>query len=179
MDFATENFVGPYVIEFLLSIGTPGGIADVAYLERLKSFTQWLKTQDEVVLVTGLTDTIKRLNRPIHSDDPDWYRLPDSRETDSISVAEFSVLALSVFALNVQLGVLVAITLEHVVARFLPAPSTRHLARPTNSLHLQNLPGISIQRGNVDEWICLALAFFVGDFKYIGEKGAHLFVSKG
>jgi len=64
MDFATENLVGPYVIEFLLFFGTPGGIADVAYLERLKSFTQWLKTQDEVVPVTGLTDIIERFNSP-------------------------------------------------------------------------------------------------------------------
>jgi len=79
-DFATENLVGPYVMEFSLSSGAPGGIADVAYLERLESFMQWLKAQAEVVHVTGLTDIMKRLNRSMHGDNPDWYRLPDSRE---------------------------------------------------------------------------------------------------
>lgn len=79
-DFATENLVGPYVIEFSVPSGEAGGIVDVDYLKRVEAFIEWLKTQDEIVHATGLTDVLKRLNTSMHGNDPDWYRLPDNRE---------------------------------------------------------------------------------------------------
>jgi predicted RND superfamily exporter protein len=78
-DFATENLVGPYVLEFSVPSGESGGVLDNVYLERLEAFTTWLRTQEEVVHVGAITDVMKRLNRSMHGDDSAWYRLPEDR----------------------------------------------------------------------------------------------------
>jgi predicted RND superfamily exporter protein len=79
-DLATQHLVGPYVMEISVPSGQAGGVADVAYLQKLESLHKWLEEQNSVVHVTGLVDVLKRLNRSMHGDDPAWYRLPDSRE---------------------------------------------------------------------------------------------------
>ncbi len=79
-DFATANLTGPYTLEFSIDSGEAGGIAEPAYQERLETFAAWLRTQPEVTHVNSITDIMKRLNRSMHGDDPDWYRLPDQRD---------------------------------------------------------------------------------------------------
>ncbi|MEA2079054.1 MAG: MMPL family transporter [Pseudomonadota bacterium] len=74
-DFATANLTGPYTLEFSIDSGEAGGIAEPAYLERLEAFAVWLRRQPEVTHVNTFTDVMKRLNRSMHGDDPDWYRL--------------------------------------------------------------------------------------------------------
>ncbi|HED16357.1 MAG TPA: RND family transporter [Gammaproteobacteria bacterium] len=79
-DFATANLTGPYTLEFSLDSGEAGGIAEPAYQKRLESFAVWLRTQPEVTHVNVFTDVMKRLNRSMHGDNPDWYRLPEQRD---------------------------------------------------------------------------------------------------
>jgi len=79
-DFATANLTGPYVLEYSIGSGEPGGISEPAYLERLQAFTTWLRAQPEITHVSSFTDVMKRLSRSMHGDDPAWYRLPDERE---------------------------------------------------------------------------------------------------
>ncbi len=50
-----------------------------AFLQKVEKFVGWYRAQPEVPYVRTYTDVIKRLNRNLHGDDPDWYRLPDSR----------------------------------------------------------------------------------------------------
>lgn len=79
-EFAVENLTGIYTIQFSLPAGESGGIAGPAYLETLDAFAAWFRRQPEVLHVNTITDTLKRLNRNLHGDDPAWHRLPDSRE---------------------------------------------------------------------------------------------------
>lgn len=79
-DFTAERLTGIYQLEFSIDAGSPGGIADPAYLARLEHFANWLRGQPEVVHVNSLSDIIKRLNKNMHGDDPAAYRLPTSRE---------------------------------------------------------------------------------------------------
>lgn len=78
-DFATANLIGPYALDFSIGSGETGGIAEPAYLERLEAFSVWLRAQPEVTHVNSFTDVMKRVNKSMHADDPDWYRLPDGR----------------------------------------------------------------------------------------------------
>ena len=78
-DFATSNLTGPYVLEYSIGSGEPGGVSEPAYLERLEAFTTWLRTRPAIRHVSSFTDIMKRLNRTMHGDDPAWYRLPASR----------------------------------------------------------------------------------------------------
>ncbi len=79
-DFAMEHLSGIYSIEYSLGAADSGGISDPAYLATMEAFTEWYRAQPGVVHVNTLTDTMKRLNKSLHGDAADWYRLPDERE---------------------------------------------------------------------------------------------------
>ena len=79
-DFATANLTGPYTLEFSIGSGESGGISEPGYLQRLERFANWLRGQPEITHVNSFSDVMKRLNKSMHGDDPDWYRLPEQRE---------------------------------------------------------------------------------------------------
>lgn len=79
-EFIQKRISGFDVIEYSLSAGEAGGISNPEYLERLEAFANWYREQDGVVHVTVFTDIIKRLNRNMHGDAEDSYRLPTKRE---------------------------------------------------------------------------------------------------
>jgi len=78
-DFFTDHISGIYSIEY--SISPPGGaelkaVSPEALLQ-VDHFVQWLRDQPETRHVYSITDTFKRLNKNMHGDDSDWYKLPD------------------------------------------------------------------------------------------------------
>jgi uncharacterized protein len=79
-DFTIENLTGIYYLEHNLGSGESGGISNPKYLEYLERFSSWYQSQPGVVHVNSLSDTMKRLNKNMHADDPAWYRLPQTRE---------------------------------------------------------------------------------------------------
>jgi predicted RND superfamily exporter protein len=79
-EFATENLTGIYTIDYSLGTGESGGISDPEFLTDVEDFANWYREQPDVLHVNTLTDTMKRLNKNMHGDDPDWYRLPDQRD---------------------------------------------------------------------------------------------------
>jgi len=79
-DFTQQHLRGIYLTEFSLRADGPGGISDPEYLNHVEAFAKWLRQQSEVEHVFSYTDIIKRLNKNMHADDPDWYLIPDSRE---------------------------------------------------------------------------------------------------
>ncbi len=74
-EFAFDNLTGIYRLEYV-AYAAGNDISDPGYLKELETFSEWLRKQPEVQAVTTLTDTIKKLNKAIHNDDPDHYRLP-------------------------------------------------------------------------------------------------------
>jgi predicted RND superfamily exporter protein len=79
-DFATERLTGIYQLQFSLASGEPGGISNPSYLAKLEEFSDWFRAQPDVVHVSTLSDTMKRLNMNMHGDDLDYYRLPEHRD---------------------------------------------------------------------------------------------------
>ena len=79
-DYTQQNLTGFDIIAYSLNSGQSNGVNDPEYLAKVDAFSQWYLTQPEVVHVSSLTDVIKRLNKNMHNDDPEWYRLPESRE---------------------------------------------------------------------------------------------------
>jgi len=78
-EFATANLTGIYTIDYSLSSGETGGISNPAFLGNVEKFSEWYKTQPAVLHVNTLTDTMRRLNRNMHGDEAEWYRLPNER----------------------------------------------------------------------------------------------------
>ena len=79
-DFMNENLGGIYNIEFAIHAGEPGAISEPQYLHSVQKFVDWLLTQPEAIQASTITDTFKRLNKNMHGDDSQWYRLPELRE---------------------------------------------------------------------------------------------------
>jgi len=78
-DYAAENLTGVYYIDYALGTGESGGISEPEYLANVAKFTQYLRSQPEVIHVQTISDTFKRLNKNMHGDDPAWQRLPEER----------------------------------------------------------------------------------------------------
>jgi predicted RND superfamily exporter protein len=79
-DYISENLTGIYTVEFSLGSGEEGGINNPEYLQKLEEFDQWLKSQDKVIHVNSFAEVAKRINKSMHGDSLEYYRVPDSRQ---------------------------------------------------------------------------------------------------
>jgi len=77
---AAQEFFGLYPIEYSVPAIGPGGVSEPEFLENLERFTDFLRAQPNVTHVYSLSDIMKRLNRNMQGDDPDWYLIPHDRE---------------------------------------------------------------------------------------------------
>ena len=139
-DFATANLVGPYTLEFSLGSGEAGGIAEPAYLERLEAFATWLRTQPEVTHVKSFTDVMKRVNRSMHGDDPDWYRLPGERNLAAQYLLLYEMSLLYGLDLNSQLNVDKSATRLTATMETVPTKRMREIAHRAESWLAANGP---------------------------------------
>lgn len=92
-EYATEHLTGIYQIEYSMPAAGDGAISDPEYLQHLEAFAEWYRGQPRVLHVNVLTDTMKRLNKNLHGDDPAWYKLPEDRELSAqyLLLYEFSL----------------------------------------------------------------------------------------
>ena len=79
-DFTTQNLTGIYTLQYSLNSGESSGISDPGFLAKVERFAQWFRLQPHVIHVNTITDTLKRLNKNLHDDSPEWYRVPRQRE---------------------------------------------------------------------------------------------------
>ena len=69
-----------YDIHYSLKAGESEGLSNPEFLKIVSAFTEWYRQQPEAIHVSTITDTFKRLNKNMHGDDPDYYRLPERRD---------------------------------------------------------------------------------------------------
>ncbi|MEW6601075.1 MAG: efflux RND transporter permease subunit [Nitrospirota bacterium] len=79
-DFTVDNLTGFDIIGYSLNAGGPGRINSPEYLAGVESFTDWYRSQPKVVHVKTITDIYKRLNKNMHNDDENYYRIPGQRD---------------------------------------------------------------------------------------------------
>lgn len=79
-EFISENLTGIYTMEFSLGAGESGGINNPAYLQKIKEFEEWLYSNPEVIHVNAFTDIMKHVNKSMHGDDLNYFKIPESRE---------------------------------------------------------------------------------------------------
>lgn len=78
-DFLNANLAGIYTMEITFKTAGEGEISDPDFLKWVNVFKEWLLLQPEVSHVNTISDTFKRLNKNMHGDAPDEYRLPEER----------------------------------------------------------------------------------------------------
>lgn len=79
-DFQQAHLSGMANLDFSIFSNEDSGINKPQTLQNIEAFSQWLRTQPEIDHVSTITDTFKRLNKNMHSDDPNYYLLPADRE---------------------------------------------------------------------------------------------------
>jgi uncharacterized protein len=79
-DFQEKNISGMSSIDFALFTDQESGVNDPQLLNALQDFVIWLREQPEVDHVISISDTFKRLNKNMHSDDESYYVLPNERD---------------------------------------------------------------------------------------------------
>ena len=75
-----KPYFGLYPIEYSVPAKGPGGVSEPEYLANLEAFAAYLRTRPEVRHVYSISDIMKRLNKNMHGDEPEYYRIPDNRE---------------------------------------------------------------------------------------------------
>ena len=79
-DFMKDHLAGMTTIELSFDSKEPSGINNPKFIKFVDDFVLWLREQPESDNINSITDTLKRLNRNMHGDDPAWYRLPEEQE---------------------------------------------------------------------------------------------------
>ena len=79
-DHINDKLTGIYNTEFSLGAGESGGINNPEYLEDLEAFTRWLESEPKVVHVNTFSEVSKRVNKSMHGDNQEYFKVPATRE---------------------------------------------------------------------------------------------------
>ncbi|NOR51432.1 MAG: MMPL family transporter, partial [Gammaproteobacteria bacterium] len=79
-DYTMDNLTGLDLIEYSLNAGGSGDINEPDYLQKIEEFANWYRQQPKVAHVSVLTDIVKRLNKNMHGDDEQYFKIPEERE---------------------------------------------------------------------------------------------------
>ncbi len=83
VDWIQDNLTGVTRVEILFKSNSKNNTNSAQYLKELDQFSGWLRSQKSVISVTAYSDIIKRLNKAMHADDPDYYRIPEDTQLAS------------------------------------------------------------------------------------------------
>lgn len=75
-----ETLTGVQQLNYSLKAAGEMGVANPEYLKVIDDFAIWLREQPHVRHVNSFSDVMKRLNKNMHGDDEQYYRVPESRE---------------------------------------------------------------------------------------------------
>jgi uncharacterized protein len=142
-DFVDKNLGGTYSLQYSLNSGRPGGIADPAYLQQVEAFTEWYRQQPETVHVASLTDIMKRLNKNMHGDDAQYYKLPDEQALSAQYLLLYEMSLPYGLDLNDQVNVDKSATRLAVTLRTLSVKDFLALEDRAQAWLKANAPGIS------------------------------------
>ena len=142
-DFIIQNLTGLNSLEYSLDAGQPNGIADPEYLRKVEAFAQWAGHQPEVTHVRAFSDTMKRLNKSMHGDDPAEYRLPDDAALASQYLLLYELSVPFGADLNDRIDIDKSATRMTVTVADLPVRYMRDLDERAQSWMDANTPGLA------------------------------------
>ena len=79
-DFMDERLSGNTVLDYSLEAPDSGGVTDPLFLTDVSNFAEWFREQPSVRNVSVITDTFRQLNKSMHGDADEAYRIPETRE---------------------------------------------------------------------------------------------------
>ena len=142
-DFVIDNLTGLNTLEYSLNAGQPDGITEPEYLRKVEAFAEWARQQPEVTHVRAFSDTMKRLNRNMHGDDPAYFRLPDDAALASQYLLLYELSIPFGADLNDRIDIAKSSTRMTVTVDDIPARYMRELDARARSWIDANVPGLT------------------------------------
>lgn len=87
-DMISERMGSMHYLNYDLETDETDGITQPGFLRSMDEFADWLGSQEEVVVASGLHSTVKKLNQLLNEDDPSAYAIPDT----SAAIAQYLLL---------------------------------------------------------------------------------------
>lgn len=146
-DYTLDNLTGLGTIQYSIDAKGSEGIYDPDYMRTLDVFTKWLAQQPEVVQVSSVTNVIKKLNKAMHGDDPNWFRIPDDRALLAQYLLLYELSLPRGLDLNNQINVDKSATRVQVVLKKISTNTLLKLEKRVQSWMQDNLPEHMITPG--------------------------------
>lgn len=147
-DYLNENLTGIDTIGFAINTANKDGIYDPEYMYKVDQFSEWLRAQDNVVHVNTITDTIKRLNSNMHSNDAFFERLPETKEENAQYLLLYEMSLPRGFELTNQLNLDKSMSLVTVTMNYASTQSLIGLEEEATYWLEQNMPSYSYLIGS-------------------------------
>ncbi|HEY9201736.1 MAG TPA: MMPL family transporter [Gammaproteobacteria bacterium] len=144
-DYTTQNLTGTYSIAYSLDSGEKGGVSEPDFLAQVEDFANWYRQQPEVMYVSSITDTFKRLNKNMHGDDESYYRLPDNRELAAQYLLLYEMSLPYGLDLNNQIDVAKQATKVNVVLQTISSNELLALEQRANAWLHQHAPELKTE----------------------------------
>ena len=148
-DFVIEHLTGMETLEYSLSAGREDGVTDPRYLRAVDAFAEWFRSQPEVIHVQAFPDVMKRLNRNMNGDDPDFHRLPDDPELAAQYLLLYELSLPFGSDLNNRIDIAKSRTRMTVALRSLTSRQQRELDARAQAWLRVNAPGIATPASGV------------------------------
>ena len=142
-DFVIDNLTGMETLEFSLTSEREGGITEPAYLRKVADFADWFRAQPEVSHVHAFSDIMKHLNRSMHGDNSEFYRIPDNPELSAQYLILYELSLPFGSDLNNRLDVTKSATRMTVTMRNLTSEDQRELADRALAWIGEHAPGLT------------------------------------
>ena len=144
-DFVIDNLTGLLSLEYSLNAEEEGGITDPDYLRQVEAFAAWNRSQPEVSHVQAFSDVMKRVNRNMHDDDPDFFRIPDARDLASQYLLLYELSLPFGSDLNDRIDVSKSATRMTVVIRGRSSQDLQELADRGEAWLRENAPALATE----------------------------------
>ena len=142
-DYTTEHLTGTYTIGYSLDSGSPNSVSNPAFLRQVEKFANWYRSQPEVIHVSSITDTFKRLNQNMHGDDPAFHKLPASQELAAQYLLLYEMSLPYGLDLNNQIDINKQATRMNVTLKTISSNQILELEQRAKNWMLVNTPSIA------------------------------------
>jgi len=78
IEYFDEAFRGMMTLDIILDSGEYDGVKHPEFLAKMEAMQTWLAGRESLGPINSLVDYLKEINQSLHSDDPNYYRIPDS-----------------------------------------------------------------------------------------------------
>lgn len=80
IEYFDDVYRGMMNLDIILDSGEDEGIKDPVFLNQLDEIETWLTGREALGPINSLVDYLKEINQALNGDNPDYYRIPSSRE---------------------------------------------------------------------------------------------------